>query len=660
MATAPQLDAADATSSAQASSAQAVVPFQQMTLRGTDGKDITLPPSKFTVVCFLGTQCPLAKLYGGRLQDLSDRYADRGVNFVGVNSNVQDSPAEIDAYAREHRVHFPMVKDADQSIADALKATRTPEVFVLDALGIVRYQGRIDDQYEPGRARAEPSRNDLDDAIAALLAGEPVKNPETAGVGCLITRVKRPEDNEPSKVTVTFNRDIAPILNTHCVECHRPGEIGPMELTDYDEVIGWGQMILEVIDEKRMPPWHADPAVGHYEGERIMPRADRDTIAKWIDEGMAEGDAADLPPQQHFASGWHLETKPDAELPMRDRPFLVPSEGIIEYQYFVVDPGWKTDQWIQAAQVIPGDASVVHHCIVFVRPPDGSLFNGIGWLGAYVPGQRTFALPPGHARRIPAGSKLVFQMHYTPNGRETNDQSRVGVWRIPESEVTHEVTTQIAINHEFEIPPENGDFEVKMTKDSFYAGGRMLGITPHMHLRGKSFRLDATWKDGKTETMLSVPHYDFNWQHWYAFRKPVDLDAIQSLEMTVTFDNSRGNPVNPAPEEYVSWGDQTHEEMAIAFFDVATPVGAIENNFLKGVDLSDADEQRIKDLTQQFADQFRKQMDRDGDGTIAKEETPQGFQRYMFRHMDENGDQVLDAAEIESVAHDRAVNTVLK
>ncbi|WP_372899567.1 redoxin domain-containing protein, partial [Stieleria sp.] len=227
------------------------VALQQLPFRGTDGRVISLDDSAVHVVCFLGTECPLARLYGPRLQRMADRHADRGVAFFGVNSNVQDSPAEIDAYAKQYAIEFPMVKDADQSIADAFGATRTPEVFVVDAGGKIVYQGRIDDQYEPGVSRARPTQNDLHDALESLLSGHPIPTPKTTSVGCLITRTAKHATKDSPSEPVTFNADIASILNEHCVECHRGGEIAPMALTDYDEVVGWGQMILEVIDQKR-------------------------------------------------------------------------------------------------------------------------------------------------------------------------------------------------------------------------------------------------------------------------------------------------------------------------------------------------------------------------------------------------------------------------
>jgi len=625
------------------------VSFRWDKLRDVENESVVPADAKWKVVCFLGAECPLARLYGSRLESLAEQFAESDVKVVGINSNPQDSAADVKQYIEEHELSFPIIKDRGQSLARQFGATRTPEVFVLDASDQVCYQGRIDDQYEPGISRTEPTRHDLRNAIEALVAGRPVPQAKTAAVGCLITIVKRRESPTDLSAVVTFTRDVAPILNQHCVECHREGEIGPFALTDYDEVVGWGKMILEVIDQKRMPPWHADPQHGKFVGERRVPEEVRETLAAWVEQGMPEGDAKDLPRPPEWAASWHLPSSPDVEIAMRDRPFIVPPDGTVEYQYFVIDPKWEEARWIRAAQVIPGDASVVHHAIIFVRPPDGSHSEGIGWMGGYVPGQRTTPLPVGHARLIPAGSKLVFQMHYTPNGRETKDVTKVGVWFSDPNQVTHEVTTRVALNHHFEIPPGAKDFVVDVRLDGFARESRLLGAMPHMHLRGKSFRLEAR-NNNEHETLLSVPHYDFNWQHWYQLDTPLALDNVDALEMQVSFDNSPQNPTNPDPEEFVTWGDQTWQEMAVAFFDIAHPRDqprVLARPARKKH--SDDEAGRQRRIEEEVAN-FLTQLDRNGDGVVVRDETPEAFRRYGFRKIDHNRDGRLERSEIEAEA----------
>ncbi len=605
------------------------------------------PESKATVVCFLGAECPLARLYGPKLNEMQAAYAAQGVQFIGVNSNQQDSLEDVKQYVKRYEISFPMAKDYNNEVADRFHAVRTPEVFVLDQQLTVRYRGRIDNQYLPGISRAETTTHDLKNALNQLLAGKPVEVSETKPNGCFIGRVKQ---NEVT-TKLTFCKEVAGVLHRHCVECHRTGEIAPFSLTDYDEVRGWADTMLETIEDGRMPPWHASPKYGHYANARFMPEKDKEILREWVAGGMPYGDIKDLPELPRFREGWHLPRVPDVVYEMRKRPFVVPKEGVVEYQYFVVDPGFKEDQWITGAQVLPGNRSVVHHAIVFIRPPDGADFRGIGWLTAYVPGQRINMLPSGRARKVPAGSKLVFQMHYTPTGSVAEDISKVGLIFGKDEEITHEVFTLIGIDQEFEIPPHASDFPVSAKVRRIPPHAELLAIAPHMHLRGKSFRL-FTKQDKKKEILLDVPNYDFNWQHIYELSKPMSLDKVDGLEFTVKFDNSKDNPFNPDPNEYVTWGDQTWEEMAIAFFEVAEPRKQKSQEAKpkpeKKLTKAETKKQREAELKKELdkrAAAFFKRFDKNGDGRVDVEEVPLATQRYG-RIRDNNGDGVIQREEL--------------
>lgn len=602
----------------------------------------------------------MARGYAAQLNALHAEFSPLGVRIIGVMSNRQDSLEDIATYSSQLQIAFPLVRDEENQVADRYGAQRTPEVFLLDAQLKLRYHGRIDDQLAPGVARAAASRQDLRVAIEELLAGKPIAIPATNALGCIIGRVPKAAIAGAVAPTTTYTQQVSRVLQQHCVECHRAGEIGPFAMDRYEEVVGWAETMLETVEQGRMPPWHADPNFGEFANARHMPEEDKQVLRDWIAGGLPRGDDADLPLPLEYTDGWNLPRIPDVEVDMRARPFTVPKDGVVEYQYFVADPGLKQDTWVTAAQVIPGKRSVVHHAIVFVRPPDGSEFSGIGWLTAYVPGQRVHELPHGYARKVPAGSKFVFQMHYTPNGVEQLDVTRVGLLTCAASEVTHEVFTLMAIDQEFEIPAGASDFTVQASTPWLPAEAELLAITPHMHVRGKSFRLFG--EAGPQDTLLNVPQYDFNWQHTYQLQRPIPLDAFQSgLEFEASFDNSANNPFNPDPTQTVTWGDQTWEEMAVAFFEVARPYRSdrksdsmsrrvnTNNEPLPELTAAQTAARREADI-EAYVQRVFTELDANQDGQINKSEADIVVRRMHFNLWDLDGDNVATAAEVRQTA----------
>lgn len=620
--------------------------FENFSLPATDGKTVSFssdPTVKLRVVCFLGTECPLARVYGPRLQRMATTYADRGVQFFGINSNVQDSMDDLKNYAQEHGIRFPIGKDYDRAVAVQSGATRTPEVFLVDRAGKVLYQGRIDDQYKPGIARHEANIHDLRDAIDQSLAGEAVANPKVNAVGCLIALPRQ----EQTESDVTFCNQVLQILQKNCIECHRDGQIGPFVLDDYDEVVGWADMSMEVIDQGRMPPWHADPTIGEFANARHMPEEEKETLRQWVDAGMPYGKAKDLPPKQSYADGWRMSKQPDLVLKMSNKPYAVASEGTVEYQYFVVNPGFTEETWVRATQVMPGNSAVVHHCIVFQRPPDGSYLKGAGMVAGYVPGQITAELPDGYAYRIAAGAHLVFQMHYTPNGKPQEDLTQLGLVFAKPEDVTHEVYVINGIDTEFEIPPFATNHEVIAEVEWFPKDGKILSLTPHMHVRGKSLAVTIHTEDGQSP-LLSVPSYDFNWQHDYDLAEPLPLADVNKISFKAIFDNSDANPSNPDPTQYVAWGDQTWEEMALTFLRVAQPLDPAERfTDRKEVKEQTEAERAIKwNLALEFADQYIERFDDNDDKLLSPHEVPKSVRAFRFHSYDHDGDGYLTRDEM--------------
>jgi len=523
--------------------------------------------SKLLVVAFLGTECPLANVYLPRLTELAVQWQGKGVTFLGINSNQQDSITEVANHAQRMEIGFPVLKDPGNEIADRFGAVRTPEVFVLDHGRVIRYWGRIDDQYGVGFQRKKAGRNDLSQAIEELLAGQSVSVPTTDATGCLIGRVKRPDPSGD----VTYSNQISRFLQNRCVECHHEGQIAPFSLTSYDEVVGWAEMMKEVVHDRRMPPWHAAPGHGDFKNNPTLSQEEIDLLDRWVANGCPEGDQADLPPPAKFAEGWGID-KPDQIFYMRDEPYTVPAEGVVSYKMFVVDPGFKEDRWIRQAEVKAGSPAVVHHVIVFIQQPGAFDFGDPQM--AYAPGMTPRRLENGAAIRIPAGSKLVFQCHYTPNGKEQDDRSYIGLVYAKPEEVTHEVQGASCGQMTLRIPPNEGNHQV-VARHKFRRETTLLGMNPHMHLRGKSFRYELVNPDGTREILLDVPKYDFNWQLWYMLKEPKQIPKGSTMECTAYFDNSADNPANPNPNTTVNWGEQTWDEMMFGFYSVITPVDAV-------------------------------------------------------------------------------------
>lgn len=520
---------------------------------------------KAIVVVFLDSECPVANLGVPTLIELHKQYAEKGVQFLGINASLQDSFIRVSAHARERDIPFPVLKDFDHRVADAFGAKHTPEAYVLDPKGVIRYHGRIDDQYGVGGVRREkPTRSDLKEALDEVLAGKPVRTSQTKVEGCPIERARKPR----TVMEVNYARDVAAILQNRCQECHRPGEVGGFSLLTYDDAQSRTKRIRRALVEERMPPWYADPQHGKFINDRRLSTQERETLLAWIDQGAPKGDDKDLPPPVTFVSGWKIG-KPDAEFRM-EKEFKVPATGVLDYKRFTVDPGLKEDVWVQAAECRPGNRAVVHHILVYVLPPgkrepyepDGTASTLVGW----APGDMPAVYSPGTARKVLAGSKLVFEVHYTPNGTVHTDRSTVGVI-FAKQPPEQTVETNILANMQFKIPPGAPNHRSEMTY-TFPKDAVMLSLMPHMHLRGTSARYVVTYPDGKTETLLSVPNYDFNWQSVYRFKEPVKMPKGTKLRWSGSWDNSADNPRNPDPTKQVNWGLQTWDEMQNGWMEV--------------------------------------------------------------------------------------------
>jgi hypothetical protein len=368
----------------------------------------------------------------------------------------------------------------------------------------------------------------------------------------------------------TFYQDVLPILQKRCQSCHRPGEIGQMPLMTYAEARPWAQAIREQVTLRKMPPWFADPKFGKFANDPTLTAEEIATIQGWADGGVAEGTPV---PGMVWPVGWSMG-KPDRLLKM-DAPFRVAAGAVVEYQYFVMPLGLKDDKWVSAVEIRPGDRTLVHHAVLYVRDAGSTWRRGMDTskttkadiLAVYTPGAPASTWPAGMAKKIPAGADLVLQVHYTAGRKDSSDQTEVGLQFAVGAPEKRVITLQMQ-NDAIRIEPGERNYRISVAgvvpRDAL-----LISFFPHMHLRGSGFEYQVVGSGGRVETMLRVAHYNFYWQLCYRLASPRVLKKGDRLLWTAYFDNSAGNPRNPDPTAEVTWGEQSWEEMMVGFFDVA-------------------------------------------------------------------------------------------
>ena len=391
----------------------------------------------------------------------------------------------------------------------------------------------------------------------------------------------------------TFYKDVVPILQDHCQSCHRAGEVAPMPLVAYEQTRPWAGAMAYAVEMKMMPPWFADPRYGHFFNDASLTEQQIATIVAWAEAGAPAGDAKDAPAPRTWAEGWNI-AQPDLVVKM-PKAVQIPTRGEVEYTYEIVPTHFAEDRWVQMSEFRPGSPAHVHHAVVYIRPPDsqwlrhavvGEPFTASALndplerreahettsdlLLVYAPGSSPDEWPDGMAKFVPAGSDLVFQMHYTTNGSADQDQTSIGLVFAKTAPKQKVITLQLN-NHALIIPPGADDFRVEV-QGTLPNDATLLSLFPHMHLRGKRFEYDIVHDDGSVEVLLRV-NYHFHWQLSYRLAEPRVLKAGTRLRAIAWYDNSKNNPHNPDPEKTVLWGDQTSDEMMVGFFDVAVAAG---------------------------------------------------------------------------------------
>ena len=588
--------------------AMAAVPKSVKDIRG---RVHSLASGKPLVLAWTSSGCPMSKLYRPRLNLLARDFKSQGVCFMLISSSSQDTLTELRELAKPMAI--PVIRDADGKLARTLGIKRTTEAVVLDGKGVERYRGAVDDQYgfretSSGNVgafrRQEPRRHHVQDALEAVLAGREVKVKNIKAFGCAI---HLPNPGEvPVPVKLTFHQHIEPLLQQNCLECHHKGGGGPFALETYKQVEGWAKMIAEVVEEKRMPPWNADPKVGHFRNARGLSAAEIQRIIDWVNAGAPQGNPAKAPPQLTWDTDLGLG-KPDHVIKLPS--FNVPAEGRIPYRYIRLKTNFKENKWVKAAEFVSNTPELVHHTLTFLdRPRWGRREADEPWMPRFNPisvlqgaprneygywmrrnqkyfrdfmvgqgggmngyflsgivGDRPLVLPEGRAKFLPNDASIMFQLHYQPNGQPAKSTSQLRLWFADDR--PHEVVdTRAVATVVFKIPPRKKAHEVKVSY-RFQRDALLLALQPHMHFRGKSFRYVAELPNGRRETLLQVPRFDFDWQHRYELADPKWFPRGTLLHAIGIYDNSDANPDNPDPNQTVWFGLQSEEEMFIGFFE---------------------------------------------------------------------------------------------
>lgn len=523
--------------------------------------------SGHTLVIFTtNTTCPLCKKYLPTLAEYEKAYADK-VKFLYLNVTEGETAAKAAEVIKAAGLTGRYVLDPKADLGKALRADTTTDCFVLDASRTLQYRGAVDDQFGIGYSLDKPRVSYLRQALDAVLAGNQPIYQATWAPGCDLdlglTELK-------AGGTVTWHNRISRIIAQNCQECHRAGENGPFELMTYADVKAQRGMIKKVVKNRTMPPWFATPGVGHFRNDRSLTDRDREDLLSWLENGLPEGDAKEGAKARTWPEGWRIG-KPDQvfELPEVQK---IPAKGEVKYRYIRVDSNFTEDKWVKAMEIRATAPQVVHHVLVFLeyprnhprakeQPKDMGGLNG--YFMGMVPGQGHIIMPEGQAKFIPKGATFVFQLHYTANGTEAEDQTRMGVI-FNDGPPAVEVNTKGVSNTFFRIPA--GDDNYKITSSwTVPQDIKILAFDPHAHVRGKAWKYEALYADGTRETLIDIPKYDFNWQLLYELQEPITLPKGTKIICTAWYDNSDKNPANPDPTKDVYFGEQTWEEMMIGY-----------------------------------------------------------------------------------------------
>ncbi|MEX0618984.1 MAG: hypothetical protein WDZ76_10880 [Pseudohongiellaceae bacterium] len=485
---------------------------------------------------------------------MKSRYEEQGIEFFMINATGETDRASVNAELARYGVDIPVLMDETQIISRNLGIERAGEVLV----------------YHPGSFTVEfrgPAGAEFEQALTAILAGEPVATPLLASRGAEIDYSSLAQHAD-----LSYEKDIAPIIAENCASCHREGGIAPFAMDSHAMVQGWSPMIREVLMTKRMPPGQIDPHVGEFINDMTLDVAETQKVIEWIDAGSVKDGTTDPLAELTWPDSKWAFGEPDYIIEVPEQS--IPATGVLDYRNVVVPIDIEKDRWVRGSQYVAGDRTVLHHTLNQLIPPDAERNSRGGFVGggdpdaanitAYIPGAQPRLEPPNTGGLLKAGSQIALQLHYTTNGRETVDNSEIGLWFYPEGEVPEErMSGQCACIFTPDwtnIEPYDPAFEMSQTV-TLSRDIHMHSFTPHMHFRGKSMRFFADYPDGNREELINIAKYNYNWQLAYTYAEPKFMPAGTVITAEGVFDNSTQNPANPDPARSVPWGQQSWDEM---------------------------------------------------------------------------------------------------
>lgn len=527
------------------------------------------------VFAMTSATCPVSKRLLPSLAELEAKLSQHDIPLVLVNAFASESEEAIRKQLSAHKFKAAYVHDKDKTLCKVLDATTTTEVFLIDSKRTLHYRGALDDQYGIDYSINEPRHHYLQDAIAAFLKNETPTIAATAAPGCEINYGNQVAENLVS-TDINYHRDISRIMQRNCVHCHNDKGIAPFSLEYYDEVSDRARVIKRVISEGTMPPWFAGESVGGHGGtpwanDTSLSERDKADLLAWLNSDQAEGDPNDAPKPLSFPDEWTTGT-PDLVIPI-SKAYKIKATGFMPYQRDVVTTTLTEDKWVTGYEILPSARDVVHHVIVQVFEKGKKvrdISEAQGFWAAYVPGNGAVNYPEGFARKLPAGARVHFQIHYTPSGEEKMERLKMGL-HFADEPPKYEVRTLAIADRSLRIPPGASAHKEGSSRSVPY-DLPALSFMAHMHVRGSAFSYELVHKDGSKEMLLDIPRYDFNWQLRYELKKPKLLPMGSTVKVTGVFDNSTNNKANPDPKQTVRWGDQTVDEMLIGYIEYFQPI----------------------------------------------------------------------------------------